>query len=329
MASFGIPDLAPALEADLAERMAQVEELLRKQIEGKYPLVVETSRHLVEAGGKRLRPLLTLICSHFGDPKANGIIEAAVVCELTHVATLYHDDVMDEAPLRRGVQSANNRWGNTVAILTGDYLFARTSDLLADLGPAAVHLQAQTFERLVIGQIMETQGPAQGEDPLAHYLNVVSDKTGSLISASAQFGAMLAGAPREYIDSLAVFGEKIGITFQLADDVIDIASDSKESGKTPGTDLKEGVPTLVTLNVMKSTNPADREIQELLKGPIEDQAVVNQVLGALRVHPALEQSREQLLAIAKEARSLLGPLPVNDATGALFSLCDAVIDRSA
>jgi heptaprenyl diphosphate synthase len=236
---------------------------------------------------------------------------------------------MDEAPLRRGVESANNRWGNTVAILTGDYLFARTSDLLADLGPAAVHLQAQTFERLVIGQIMETQGPADGEDPLAHYLRVVSDKTGSLIAASAQFGAMLAGAPKENIDAVAIFGEKIGVTFQLADDVIDIASDSEESGKTPGTDLKEGVPTLVTLNVMKSTRAEDRELQRLLSAPIADQKIVNQVLKELRKHPALEQSREQLLAIAKEARTLLGPLPVNDATGALFSLCDAVIDRSA
>jgi heptaprenyl diphosphate synthase len=325
MPSFGIPDLAPELEADLTVKMAQVE----VQIDGKYPLVVETSRHLVEAGGKRLRPLLTLITSHFGNPAAPGIIEAAVVCELTHVATLYHDDVMDEAPLRRGVASANNRWGNTVAILTGDYLFARTSDMLADLGPAAVHLQAQTFERLVIGQIMETQGPAEGEDPLAHYLKVVGDKTGSLIAASAQFGAMLAGAPREHIDALTVFGEKIGVTFQLADDVIDIASDSKESGKTPGTDLKEGVPTLVTLNVMKSTRAEDRELQHLLSAPIAEQETVNQVLAELRKHPALEQSREQLLAIAKEARTLLGPLPVNDATGALFSLCDAVIDRSA
>lgn len=329
MSSFGIPDLSAQLESDLAVRMAEVEALLRKQIEGKYPLVIETSRHLVEAGGKRLRPLLTLITSHYGDPKAHGVIEAAVVCELTHVATLYHDDVMDEAPLRRGVPSANNRWGNTVAILTGDYLFARTSDMLADLGSAAVHLQAQTFERLVIGQIMETQGPAAGQDPLAHYLSVVSDKTGSLISASAQFGAMLAGASSEIINSLAIFGEKIGITFQLADDVIDISSESKESGKTPGTDLKEGVPTLVTLNVMKSTRSEDRDLQELLKGPIAEQKVVDQVLAALRVHPALEQSRDQLLTIAKEARALLGPLPVNDATGALFSLCDAVIDRSA
>jgi heptaprenyl diphosphate synthase len=329
MSSFGIPDLAPALEADLAKRMVEVEALLRLQIEGKYPLVIETSRHLVEAGGKRLRPLLTLITSHYGDPTAHGIIEAAVVCELTHVATLYHDDVMDEAPLRRGVQSANSRWGNTVAILTGDYLFARTSDMLADLGSAAVHLQAQTFERLVIGQIMETQGPADGVDPLQHYLSVVADKTGSLIAASAQFGAMLAGAPRDQINALAAFGEKIGITFQLVDDVIDIASQSEESGKTPGTDLKEGVPTLVTLNVMKSTRTQDRDLQKLLKGPIKDQIVVNQVLDQLRQHPALDQSREQVLGIANQARNLLGPLPVNDATGALFSLCDAVIDRSA
>jgi heptaprenyl diphosphate synthase len=164
---------------------------------------------------------------------------------------------------------------------------------------------------------------------LQHYLSVVADKTGSLIAASAQFGAMLSGAPRDQIDALAAFGEKIGITFQLVDDVIDIASQSEESGKTPGTDLKEGVPTLVTLNVMKSNRAEDRDLQELLKGPINDQIVVNQVLDQLRQHPALDQSREQVLGIANQARNLLGPLPVNDATGALFSLCDAVIDRSA
>ena len=329
MSSFGIPGLAPALELELTASMKKVEELLFSHIQGDYPLVEETSRHLVAAGGKRLRPLLTILASHYGDKNKFGIIESAAVCELTHVATLYHDDVMDEAPLRRGVQSANNRWGNTVAILTGDYLFARTSDMLADLGSAAVHLQAQTFERLVIGQIMETQGPADGVDPLQHYLSVVADKTGSLIAASAQFGAMLAGAPRDQINALAAFGEKIGITFQLVDDVIDIASQSEESGKTPGTDLKEGVPTLVTLNVMKSNRAEDRDLQELLKGPISDQIVVNQVLDQLRQHPALDQSREQVLGIANQARNLLGPLPVNDATGALFSLCDAVIDRSA
>jgi heptaprenyl diphosphate synthase len=252
-----------------------------------------------------------------------------VACEITHLATLYHDDVMDEAPLRRGVESANMRWGNTIAILTGDFLFAKSSDLLADLGPAAVRLQARTFERLVIGQIMETQGPNPGQDPLEHYLKVVADKTGSLIAASARYGGMISGAPADITDTVTVFGEKIGVAFQLADDVIDIASESNQSGKTPGTDLREGVPTLVTLNVMKSNDPADADLKRLLSAPIEDEPTVQQVLVALRNHKALDESREQLHHIAKQARGALGPLPINDATGALMSLCDAVIDRSA
>ena len=329
MSSFGIPDLDPALEADLAVGMQGVEHLLREHIKGDYPLVEETSQHLVAAGGKRLRPLLTLISSHYGDPTRKEVIPAAVVCELTHLATLYHDDVMDEAPLRRGVESANNRWGNTIAILTGDYLFSKASDLLADLGPEAVRLQARTFERLVIGQIMETQGPQNGEDPLAHYLRVVGDKTGSLIATSARFGALLSGAARETVETLTTFGEQIGIAFQLADDVIDIASESNQSGKTPGTDLREGVPTLVTLNVMASNKPEDAELKRLLSAPIHDEVEVQQVLRALRSHAGLDQARDQLNQIAKDARTALGPLPLNAATGALFSLCDAVVDRSA
>ena len=329
MSSFGIPDLDPSLEADLALGMQGVEELLREHIKGEYPLVEETSRHLVAAGGKRLRPLLTLISSHFGDSTRKEITPAAVVCELTHLATLYHDDVMDEAPLRRGVESANNRWGNTIAILTGDYLFSKASDLLADLGPEAVRLQARTFERLVIGQIMETQGPQNGEDPLSHYMRVVGDKTGSLIATSARLGGLLSGAPREITETLTKFGEQIGIAFQLADDVIDIASESNQSGKTPGTDLREGVPTLVTLNVMASGKSEDADLQRLLSAPIHDEETVQQVLRALRTHDGLSQAREQLGQVAKQARAALGPLPVNPATGALFSLCDAVIDRSA
>ena len=329
MSSFGIPDLDPALEADLATGMQGVEHLLREHIKGDYPLVEETSRHLVAAGGKRLRPLLTLISSHFGDPTRKEVIPAAVVCELTHLATLYHDDVMDEAPLRRGVESANNRWGNTIAILTGDYLFSKASDLLADLGPEAVRLQARTFERLVIGQIMETQGPQNGEDPLAHYLRVVGDKTGSLIATSARFGGLLSGANRETVETLTKFGEQIGIAFQLADDVIDIASESSQSGKTPGTDLREGIPTLVTLNVMASNKAEDAELKRLLSAPIHDEVEVQQVLRALRTHDGLQQARQQLGNVAKDARTTLGPLPLNSATSALFSLCDAVVDRSA
>jgi heptaprenyl diphosphate synthase len=329
MSNFGIPGLVPQLELELSEGMAKVESLLFSHIQGNYPLVEETSRHLLAAGGKRLRPLLTLLASHYGDKNRFGVIESAVVCELTHVATLYHDDVMDEATLRRGVESANMRWGNSVAILTGDYLFAKVSALLADIGPEAVRLQASTFERLVIGQIMETQGPRSGEDPLEHYLQVVADKTGSLIAASARFGAMVSGAPLEIKETLTLFGEKIGIAFQLADDIIDVDSESQQSGKTPGTDLREGIPTLVTLNVMRSTNGADRELIKLLGAPIKDEATVKQVLQELRNHRALADSREQLQQVARDARLALGPLPVSDATGALFSLCDAIVDRTA
>ncbi len=329
MSQIGIPDIDPALEIELLASMAEVESFLREAIEGKYPLVIETSRHLVDAGGKRLRPLLTLIASHFGNPKAKGIIEAAVVCELTHLGTLYHDDVMDEAPLRRGVASANNRWNNNVAILTGDYLFAKTSQLLADLGPEAVRLQALTFERLVIGQITETQGSSSGKTQLEHYLSVVADKTGSLISASARYGAMISGADVKIMDDLTKFGEEIGIVFQLADDIIDIASDSKESGKTPGTDLREGVPTLVTLFILESDDPADLELKKILSAPITDEVIVQEVILKLRNHSALTRSRELVAKYGQSAQEHLKTLPEGAAKAALVGLSQAVISRTS
>ena len=327
--AFGIPKLDIGLELSLKRDMKRVEELLNSHIEGDYPLVIETSRHLVQAGGKRLRPLLTLLGAQFGDPKSAGIIEAAAVVELTHLATLYHDDVMDEAPLRRGVESANERWGNTVAILTGDYLFAKASDLLADLGPEAVRLQARTFERLVIGQISETQGSTAGLSLLDHYLKVVADKTGSLIATSARFGAMLAGAKSEEVEALTRFGEKIGVVFQLADDVIDVESESTESSKTPGTDLREGVPTLVTLFILTSDDPADAELKKILEAPITDEAVVAQTLKALRSHSSLTQAKALLNEYAADAAKEIAGLPDNAAKRALLELCDAIVTRTS
>lgn len=329
MASIGIPGIDSGLEASLLSDMQKVEALLRSHIEGDYPLVVETSRHLVEAGGKRLRPMLALLAAQYGDPSRKEIIEAAVVCELTHLATLYHDDVMDEAPLRRGVESANNRWTNTVAILTGDYLFAKASDLLADLGPEAVRLQARTFERLVIGQITETQGSTAGKSQLDHYLSVIADKTGSLIATSARFGALLAGAEPSVVEALTTYGEQIGAVFQLADDIIDIESTSNESGKTPGTDLREGVPTLVTLFAMASEDPADAELKTLLASPIHDESVVAETLARLRGHKSLQQSKALVQKYADDAKATLAILPAGPATDALVALTDAVITRTA
>ena len=328
MSRLGVPNLNSKLEDSLVADMQKVEGLLHSHIEGDYPLVVETSRHLVEAGGKRLRPLLTLIAAQFGDPTKTGIIEAAVVCELTHLATLYHDDVMDEAPLRRGVESANNRWGNSVAILTGDYLFAKASQLLADLGPEAVRLQAKTFERLVIGQINETQGTTPGLSTIDHYLQVVSDKTGSLIATSARFGALISGAEPKVVELLTKFGEKVGVAFQVADDLLDVQSDSTESGKTPGTDLKEGVPTLVTLYAMASIDPADKDLVQRLSKPVAEADIAKTIL-ELRNHKAVTEVKLFLQKTADESAEILAQLPEGAAKDALGNLITALITRSA
>lgn len=324
-----LPSLSAEVERDLNLRMKAVENFLDQHVAGEFPFATETSRHLISAGGKRFRPVLTLLASNYGDPTRDEIIKAAVVVELTHLATLYHDDVMDEAPLRRGVESANKRWGNSVAILTGDYLFAKSSLLLADLGPDAVRHQAMTFERLVVGQIMETVGPGTGGDPLEHYLKVVSEKTGSLFGLCARYGGYLSGAKPEIVETLVRFSEELGIAFQLADDVIDIESSSNQSGKTPGTDLREGVPTLVTLLVQQMARHEDARLLELLSAPITDESDVEYALKHLRQHEALNEAKKITMQKAQVARKLLSGLPLNGTTEGLLTLCDALVARSA
>jgi heptaprenyl diphosphate synthase len=264
LSSLGL-DVDPSVDASVTATLAAVEVALRANVASADPLVADAARHLADAGGKRFRPLLVALGAQFGDPAAAEIIAAANVVELTHLATLYHDDVMDEAPVRRGAPSANSRWGNSVAILVGDYLFARAADIAASLGPEAVHLQARTFARLVHGQIAETVGPRDA-DPIEHYLHVITEKTGSLIATSARFGGLFSGAPAEFVEALAGFGEAMGIAFQLSDDLLDIASESDQSGKTPGTDLREGVPTLPVLFALASddTSPAAARLREIL-----------------------------------------------------------------
>ena len=253
---------------------------------------------------------------------------AGVVVELTHLATLYHDDVMDEAKLRRGAPSANARWDNTIAILTGDFLFARSSKILADLGPEAVRIQALTFERLCTGQIRETVGPRAAQDPIEHHLDVIADKTGSLIAASGWYGALMAGASPEHVAILTQFGERIGVAFQLADDLVDITSESLQSGKTPGTDLREGIPTLAALFVQQSTEPGDARLQELLSRPLTDDAEHSEALALLRGHEGVALARNQAREWSDSARELLVDLPSGPARDVLGSLCDYVVSRT-
>jgi heptaprenyl diphosphate synthase len=314
-------------EASVSSQLELIDAALLKAAEADSDMVTEAAQHIIAAGGKRFRPLLVVLGSYFGPREAaEEVVKAAVVVELTHVASLYHDDVMDEARIRRGSPSENSRWGNTVAILVGDLLFARASDIVCDLGPEFVRLQARTFSRLVQGQIAETVGPS-GADPLDHYLRVVADKTGSLIATSALFGSKISNAAPDLQRVMAEFGEQIGVVFQLSDDIIDITSDA--TGKTPGTDLREGISTLPTLLARKSTDSADERLLQLLDSDLHDDDALSEVLGLLRRHRCIDQSREEVRRRAEAARTLLEPLPHGPARGALDDLCTTVVTRTA
>jgi heptaprenyl diphosphate synthase len=318
----------PALAAAVQDGLEVVEARLREVVHSAHPMLDAASGHLAQAGGKRVRPLLALLAAQLGDPAAPGVVDAAVVVELTHLATLYHDDVMDEADVRRGAPSVNARWTNTIAILTGDFLFARASDLTAGLGTEATRIQSRTFARLVEGQISETAGPAEGQEPVEHHLRVIADKTASLLATSARLGALMAGAPVPHVEAVARFGEVFGAAFQLSDDLIDVLSESGESGKTPGTDLREGVRTLPVLLVLADRDPAGARLRELLEGDLTDDALLDEALTLLRAHPAMDAARARLLTHVEQARSVAADLPDGPVREALSSLADFVLSRT-
>jgi heptaprenyl diphosphate synthase len=313
----------------MADGLARVEATLTAAVASDHAFVSEVAGHLVAAGGKRVRPMLALLAAQLGNADAPEVVRAAVVCELTHLATLYHDDVMDEASVRRGAPSANSRWGNSVAILTGDFLFARASDLLADLGPEAVRVQAQTFERLVTGQLRETVGARPGEDPVDHYLGVLADKTGSLVATSARFGASFAGVDAALVTALAAFGEDFGVAFQLSDDLIDIVSEVGASGKRPGTDLREGIATLPVLFALAGDDPAEERLRELVAGPVVGDDEHAEALALLRSSASLARATAVLEEYADRARARLDAVPDGPVREALSALCAYVVTRTS
>nr|WP_245533466.1 polyprenyl synthetase family protein [Actinoalloteichus spitiensis] len=315
----------PGLSSALGSGLREVEDLLRGLLRSEVTLISETSHHLFEAGGKRFRPLFTLLAAQFGRGINEDVVKAAAAVELVHLASLYHDDVMDEASMRRGAPSANARWDNSIAILAGDFLFARASYLVADLGVEAARIIASTFGELVTGQMRESTGPAAGVDRVSHYLTVIAEKTGSLIATSGQYGGMLSGAGEAEVRALRRLGELVGSMFQISDDVIDIDSPATESGKTPGTDLREGVLTLPMLYALGDENGNGR-LTELLRGPLTDDAHVTEALDLLRASDGLSKARETLADYARQARAQLATLPggaANDALGGLIDYMQA------
>lgn len=328
-----------ALAAAVDAGLVQIEDGLRAQMQFADELADVTARYLLEAGGKRVRPMLTLLAAQLGRGTTPQVLQAAQAVEITHLASLYHDDVMDDSHMRRGVPSAQFVWGNSVAVLTGDLLFARASKLVSALGERAIQLQADTFERLCLGQLHETIGPREGEDPIAHYLTVLEDKTGSLIAVAAQMGVVFSGADERYEQPVVTFGEKIGVAFQIIDDVIDLSAKGvEETGKTPGNDLRAGVATLPVLRLREraATDPDAAALLDRLErdviGTADDGEVTPQAtaaIAALREHEVTHQTLEEAHRWAREAVEALAPLPDGPVKKALVRFADTIVERSS
>jgi len=337
-----MPDLSQTLtDSDLASTVQAGLELvdarLAQAVGVEDQFAAAAARHLLQAGGKRFRPMLTVLCAQLGEGVNQRVVDAAAVVELTHLASLYHDDVMDAAPLRRGAPAAHEVYGPTVAILTGDLLFAKASQIVAGLGPEAVRIQADTFERLCLGQIYESHGPGQ-LDPVAHHMRVLADKTGALIATSARFGAMMAGCPDHLIAPLVGFGEAVGVAFQLTDDIIDLTGPAAKTGKTPGTDLREKVPTMPQLLVEQTAqqdlaagrldSPSVQLAQAFAQDLSADQVLAD-VVARLQEHPAMDQARVLARQWAGRAVGQLEPLPDGPVKAALVAIADLFVERLA
>ncbi|BBY98724.1 nonaprenyl/(2E,6E)-farnesyl/geranylgeranyl diphosphat synthase [Mycolicibacterium fallax] len=321
---FGDPELA----RDVREGVDRVEALMHEELGRADALMSEAVQHLFMAGGKRFRPLFTVLCAQLGpDRDSWQVTVAGAVIEMVHLATLYHDDVMDEAQVRRGADSANARWGNNIAILAGDYLFATASRLVSKLGPEAVLVIADTFAELVTGQMRETRGAADGVDEVEHYLKVVYEKTACLIAASGRFGGTFSGAGPEQVDRLGRLGGLVGTAFQISDDIIDIEAEPEESGKLPGTDLREGVHTLPVLFALRETGPGADRLRQLLDKPLTDDAEVAEALALLRASDGIEKARDVVRDYARRADEELAELPDLPGRAALASLVQYTVNR--
>ena len=317
-------DPVAILELDIRAELERVEAMLHEVIRSDQSMVQEAAAYLINAGGKRFRPMLTLLSSHTGDPQDPRLIACAAAIELTHLATLYHDDVIDETTVRRGVPTVNVRYGNSVAVLTGDFLLARASGLAADLGPYVSRRLADTIAELCEGQIMETAAVGSFDVTTDHYLDVIGRKTASLIATSCRLGAWLAGASPEIVSAITDYGVALGMAFQLSDDVLDIAGDEQESGKRPGTDLREGVLTLPALETLAGRAPGADELRAALEAKDADAA-----LALLRENGSIERARGAVTEWQDRARAALRPVPAGTAREALEQLVGFIGERTA
>jgi heptaprenyl diphosphate synthase len=314
------------LERQLRARLDQVEQFLEKSVRSDYDLLSDAAIYLLQAGGKRVRPMLVLLAGYFGDPTDARLVPGAAAIELTHVATLYHDDVIDEADYRHGVPSVNARWSNSVAIVSGDYLFARAAEIASDLGTEVTRLLARTIATVSNGQIREVASAGSLDQTEEAYRETIHRKTASLIATSCRLGGILSDAPPEHIETLDGFGEAVGLGFQLSDDIMDVVSTERELGKEPGVDMKEGVYTLPVLHALTQGDQRDELAEILAPGP-PDGDRLHRALAIVRGDGSLRHARRAVTVEVRRAKDLARRLPDGMARTALLNLADFIAVR--
>ena len=320
MESLPADEVALVLES-ISPDLERAEALLIEAATAGTPFLTETATYLIKAGGKRLRPALVALSSRIwsGECGPNADSTGAAI-ELTHLATLYHDDVIDDADVRRGVPSANGKWGNTVAILVGDYLFARASSMAADVGGDVPRVLADAIARVVQGQVRELEHLYDVRRPVEHYFSTIDDKTGALLEASSLLGSSLAGATREQAEKLRQFGSFFGFAFQIADDLLDFSASQEFLGKSPGTDLRDGVYTLPLLYAVE----AEPALASALGTPNPD---VEMIRAAVVRTGAFERSLAAAADYVDQALAALEEAPQGGARESLERLTRLIIDR--
>lgn len=312
-------EVGAALEP-IASDLERIEKIMIEVSAGATSFLTEFTTYLTRAGGKRLRPALTVLSSHIGSGPNPDVDVTAAAIEMTHLATLYHDDVIDEADVRRGVPSANENWGNKIAILAGDYLFARASKISAEVGGEVPEVLADAIAQVVQGQVTELESVYDPKRSEEKYLQTIHGKTASLLEACTWLGSSLGGCPQEVILQLRRFGIAFGLAFQVADDLLDLAASQEELGKPPGTDVRDGVYTLPVIFAAES----DEALAAQLGTPEVDVDLVRQaVVGTGAFHRA----RGVAITYVEEALEALAKTPACDARTTLENLTRLVVDR--
>ena len=304
----------------------RIEDALVAAVHTKDDYLNELARHLIDAGGKRLRPVLTVVAAQVaGGPSLDAAVQGGIACELVQTGSLYHDDVIDESVTRRGVETVNAKWGNLQAILAGDFLLARASEIAAALGAEVAGLLGYTITRLCEGEIEQLRHTYDIARPEESYFSSIEGKTASLFSTATRIGGIVAGLNRPHIDALTAYGLAYGMVFQIVDDVLDIVATDEQMGKPTGHDMVEGVYTLPVLRTMVSGDVAADELRDLLGHPL-DAVVCDKALSIVRAGTGVAQALQAAGVYVTAAEQACDSLPQSAATHALRAAPQALLD---